>query len=171
MKYDLFSGKTCFQLCQPKRASFIFSDCYLTMHSHKLGKFQCIFFFFFYAFEVQCRWRVLMPYLGNKGPDQTARMCSLIRAFVTHWQNQWILWNKSNTKGPNQSTMFIMHMALFPYYTLLSICAPPWCRLYIYFLWDHWAHCGSFRNWVLLMDMLEGVSSVANFITAHEESQ
>ena len=39
------------------------------------------------------------------------------------------------------------------------------------FLWDHWAHCGAFENGVLLMYTLEGVSSVANFITAYEESQ
>ena len=38
-------------------------------------------------------------------------------------------------------------------------------------LWDHWAHCGIFENGVLLMYTLEGVSSVANFITAYEESQ
>ena len=36
-----------------------------------------------------------------------------------------------------------------------------------------WAHCGIhvFENGVLLMYTLEGVSSVANFITAYEESQ
>ena len=38
-------------------------------------------------------------------------------------------------------------------------------------LWDYWAHCGIFENGVLLMYTLEGVSSVANFITAYEESQ
>ena len=32
-------------------------------------------------------------------------------------------------------------------------------------------HCGIFENGVLLMYRLEGVSSVANFITAYEESQ
>ena len=42
---------------------------------------------------------------------------------------------------------------------------------YISFLLDHWAHCGIFENGVLLMYTLEGVSSVANFITAYEESQ
>ena len=42
---------------------------------------------------------------------------------------------------------------------------------YISFLWDHWAQCGIFENRVLLMYTLEGVSSVANFITAYEESQ
>ena len=42
---------------------------------------------------------------------------------------------------------------------------------YIHVLWDHWAHCGLFENGVLLMYTLEGVSSVANFITASEESQ
>ena len=39
------------------------------------------------------------------------------------------------------------------------------------FLWDHLAHCGMFENGVLLMYALEGVSSVANFVTAYEESQ
>ena len=44
--------------------------------------------------------------------------------------------------------------------------------LYIFhFLWDHWAHYGTFDKRVLLMYTLEGVSSVANFITAYEESQ
>ena len=40
-----------------------------------------------------------------------------------------------------------------------------------HFLWDYWAHCRVFENGVLLMYTLEGVSSVANFITAYEESQ
>ena len=35
---------------------------------------------------------------------------------------------------------------------------------------DHWAHCGIFENGVLRMYMLEGVSSIANFIAAYEES-
>ena len=38
------------------------------------------------------------------------------------------------------------------------------------FLWDLWAYYSTFEN-VLLMYTLEGVSSVANFITAYEESQ
>ena len=38
-------------------------------------------------------------------------------------------------------------------------------------LLDHWAHCGIFENGVLLIYTLEGVSSVANFITAYEASQ
>ena len=38
------------------------------------------------------------------------------------------------------------------------------------FLWDHLAQCGVFENGVLLMYTVEGVSSVANFITAYEES-
>ena len=42
---------------------------------------------------------------------------------------------------------------------------------YISFPLGHWAHCGIFENGVLLMYTLEGVSSVANFITAYEESQ
>ena len=41
---------------------------------------------------------------------------------------------------------------------------------HFHFLLDHWAHCGIFANGVLLMHTLEGVSNVANFITAYEES-
>ena len=33
------------------------------------------------------------------------------------------------------------------------------------------AHCGIFENGVLLMYTLKGVTTVANFITAYEESQ
>ena len=47
----------------------------------------------------------------------------------------------------------------------------PKCRLYFHFTWNHWVHCGVFENGVLLMYMLERLSSVANFITAYEESQ
>ena len=36
---------------------------------------------------------------------------------------------------------------------------------------DHWAQCDVFENGVLLMYTLEGVSCVANFITAYEDSQ
>ena len=50
-----------------------------------------------------------------------------------------------------------------PYITIMQIVC--------HFFWGHWAHCGMFENRVLLMYTLEGVSSVANFITAHEESQ
>ena len=39
------------------------------------------------------------------------------------------------------------------------------------FLWTYWAHCGIFDKGVLPMYTLEGVNSVANFITAYEESQ
>ena len=41
---------------------------------------------------------------------------------------------------------------------------------FFHFLLDHWAHFCSFENGVLLMYTLEGVSSVANFFTAYEES-
>ena len=44
-------------------------------------------------------------------------------------------------------------------------------QIMFHFLWDHLAHCGIFENGVLLMYTLEDVSSVANFITAYEESQ
>ena len=40
---------------------------------------------------------------------------------------------------------------------------------YISFPLGHWAHCGIFENGVLLLYTLEGISSVANFITAYEE--
>ena len=44
-------------------------------------------------------------------------------------------------------------------------------QIIFHFLWDHWVHYGTFEDGVLLMYTLEGVSSVANFITAYEESQ
>ena len=34
-----------------------------------------------------------------------------------------------------------------------------------------WGYCGIFENGILHMYMPQGVSSVANFITAHEKSQ
>ena len=43
-------------------------------------------------------------------------------------------------------------------------------QIIFHFHWGHWAYCGIFENGVLLMYMLEGVNSVANFITAYEES-
>ena len=51
-----------------------------------------------------------------------------------------------------------------PYITIVQ-------RLYFHFLLDHWANCGIFENGVLLMYTLEGISSVANFISAYVESQ
>ena len=50
-----------------------------------------------------------------------------------------------------------------PYITIVQII--------FHFLWDYRAHCGIFKNGVLLMCTLEGVNSVANFITAYEEFQ
>ena len=44
-------------------------------------------------------------------------------------------------------------------------------QIIFHFLWDHWAHCDKFENGLLLIYALEGVCSVANFITAYEESQ
>ena len=44
-------------------------------------------------------------------------------------------------------------------------------QIIFHFLWDHWAHYGTFKDGVLIMYTLEGVSSVANFITAYEESK
>ena len=40
-----------------------------------------------------------------------------------------------------------------------------------HFLWDHWADCGIFEDGVLPIYTQESISSVANFITADEESQ
>ena len=42
---------------------------------------------------------------------------------------------------------------------------------YISFSLRSLGHCGIYENRVLLMYTLKGVSSVANFITAYEESQ
>ena len=39
------------------------------------------------------------------------------------------------------------------------------------FLWDHWANCCIFKNGVPLMHTLEGVSSIADRVTAYEVSQ
>ena len=44
-------------------------------------------------------------------------------------------------------------------------------HIIFHFLWDHLARCVIVENGVLLMYMLEGVGSVANFIIAYEESQ
>ena len=44
-------------------------------------------------------------------------------------------------------------------------------QIIFHFFWDNWAHCGIFESRVPLMYTLEGLSSVANFITAYEESQ
>ena len=52
-----------------------------------------------------------------------------------------------------------------------------WCQIktvdenFISFPLGSWAYYGVFENGVLLMYTLEGVNSVANFITAYEESQ
>ena len=62
--------------------------------------------------------------------------------------------------------------SLFAYMQLrvMGISSLPF-KLIFHFLWDHRAHCGIFENGVLLMYTLEGVNSVANFISAYEESQ
>ena len=44
-------------------------------------------------------------------------------------------------------------------------------QIMFHFLRVHLAHCGIFGNELLFMYTLEGVSSVAIFITANEESQ
>ena len=43
-------------------------------------------------------------------------------------------------------------------------------QIIFHFLWDDWANYGTFEDGGLLMYTLEGASSVANFITAYEES-
>ena len=50
-----------------------------------------------------------------------------------------------------------------PFFTIVQII--------LRFLWDKWAYSGIYENEVVLMYTLEGVSSVANFITAFEESK
>ena len=47
----------------------------------------------------------------------------------------------------------------------------PIVQIIFHFLWDYWAHYGVFEDGVLLVYALEGVSSVAGFTTAYEESQ
>ena len=44
-------------------------------------------------------------------------------------------------------------------------------QIILHFHWAHWALCGIFENGILLLYTLQGVSSVANFISAYEESQ
>ena len=65
--------------------------------------------------------------------------------------------------GTKNNTAVWRQNNVSPYITIVQII--------FHFLWDHWAHCCIIENGVLLMYTLEGVSSVANFITAHEESQ
>ena len=52
-----------------------------------------------------------------------------------------------------------------------SPCTSPQGRLYFISFGINGPIIGTFENGVLLMYTLEGVSSVANFITASEESQ
>ena len=44
-------------------------------------------------------------------------------------------------------------------------------QIIFHFIWNHWAYCDIFEKGVLLVYTLEGVNSVANFITASEGSQ
>ena len=53
-----------------------------------------------------------------------------------------------------------------PYFTIVQIIFH-----FLWDYWDHWAHYGIFENGVLLMYRLDGVNSVADFITAYEGSQ
>ena len=59
-----------------------------------------------------------------------------------------------------------INCANFIFYTKVAI-----VQIIFHLLWDHWADCGIFENGVLLIYTLEGVSIVANVITAYEESQ
>ena len=74
----------------------------------------------------------------------------------------------SDSYGREYVTFGHYMMSLFT--VLLQLEIVP-CVLYFYFLWDHWADSGIFENGVLLMYTLEVLSSVANFISAYEESQ
>ena len=44
-------------------------------------------------------------------------------------------------------------------------------QIIFHLIWDSRAYCGISENGVLLMYTPEDISSVANFITAYEESQ
>ena len=68
----------------------------------------------------------------------------------------------------NTSKQFKQQVSLSASYTLMELTI---AQIIFHFLWDHCAHCGIFENGVLVMYTLEGVGSVANFITAYEESQ
>ena len=59
-----------------------------------------------------------------------------------------------------------INCAKFIFYTKVGI-----VQIIFHFLWDHCTDCGIFENDVLLIYTLEGVSIVANVITAYEESQ
>ena len=64
---------------------------------------------------------------------------------------------------PRHHTNKMVNDVVTAYFTIVHII--------FHFLWDHLARCVIFENGVLLMYMLEGVGSVANFIIAYEESQ
>ena len=49
-------------------------------------------------YNAQCQKTALMPYAGKEGPDQTARLRSLIWAFVARLQHPWILWTISTSR-------------------------------------------------------------------------
>ena len=56
------------------------------------------------TYEAKRRKRTFTPPAGNEGPDQTAYLRSLIRAFFARLQNLWILQNIStNREGPEQN--------------------------------------------------------------------
>ena len=43
-----------------------------------------------------------MPYVERKGPGQRVYLCSLIKAFIAHLENQQIHWNMSLNRGHDQ---------------------------------------------------------------------
>ena len=90
--------------------------------------------------------------------------CIRIQGEVSSKKN----WFKSPSLYTHNTVVFLVTVPSRFFY-----CSSVFVRRQIifHFLWDHWAHCGIFENGILLMYTLEGVSSVANFITAYEESQ
>ena len=44
-------------------------------------------------------------------------------------------------------------------------------QVIFYFLWDYWDHSGYFENQIPLKPALGGVSSLANYSVAYEETQ
>ena len=64
-----------------------------------------------------------------------------------------------------------LHVFIFVYHNVLCLRRVTIVQIIFHFPCDDWTYCGIFENGVLLMYTLEGVSSVANFIAAYEESQ
>ena len=56
-------------------------------------------------------------YVDNDGSDQTARMCSLIRAIIVHCQNHWILFVCVEVLRPSQSNGAMSSAVSLPNHT------------------------------------------------------